>query len=51
MAKKEQKQQKTTLKTYFLTGILVTAPIGLTILACLGNCLLYRFASHRVDTR
>lgn len=31
MAKKEPKQQKTTLKTYFLTGILVTAPIGLTL--------------------
>lgn len=31
MSKKQQKSQKTTLKTYFLTGILVTAPVGLTM--------------------
>jgi uncharacterized membrane protein len=44
MTKKDKKNQKTTLKTYFLTGILVTAPIGLTL------WLAWKIASY-IDTR
>lgn len=44
MTKKDTKNQKTTLKTYFLTGILVTAPIGLTV------WLAWKIASY-IDTR